>query len=302
MLWSGSHQDWIDLRPAWALAGGINGMSENAQVGQVIPGANQYHAGLWYGTPDSAVDLHPLDGYRASEAYAVAGDMQVGIATHTQSGEQHAALWTGTAESFVSLHPPNSIGLSRALATDGVLQGGWATLPGGGQSEAVIWSGTAESVVNLAPSGADRSRVYAMAPGVQAGMVEMPDDAPHAAIWRGTADSWVDLNPQWSTWSEILGTDGQYHVGQAHIGGPPRALLWLPDGGTVDLHSYLPPNYTYSEARDVYTDASHIYVVGMGAASGDIRAWMWVGTVPSPAPATMLIMAASLAAIRRHRR
>jgi hypothetical protein len=301
VLWSGSHQDWVDLRPAWALAGGINGMSENAQVGQVIPGANQYHAGVWYGTPESAVDLHPLSAYRASEAYAVSGNIQVGIATHTQSGQLHASLWKGSAESFVDLHPAGS-SQSRGLATDGTLQGGWASLPGGGDHEAVIWAGSAESVVNLAPPGAQRSAVLAMAPGIQVGSVEFPDEAPHAAIWRGTADSWVDLNPQDSTWSEILGTDGRYHAGQAYVGGFPHAHLWLPDGGTVDLHSYLPLNYTYSEARDVYTDGSHIYVVGMGAASGDISAWMWVGTVPSPSPATALIIAGSLAASRRRGR
>ena len=74
------------------------------------------------------------------------------------------------------------------------------------------------------------------------------------------------------------------------------------DGEAFDLHSYLPLNSTYSEARGVYTDGSQIYVVGMGAASGDIMAWMWVGTVPGPGPATVLMIAASIAASRRRGR
>ena len=124
VLWEGSADSWVDLTPSWGLSGHINGMDAHSQVGQATPGPNTYHAALWHGTAESAVNLNPV-GYWASEAYAVAGGVQVGYADPDGTILSHAALWRGSAESFVDLHPAGA-SWSRAYATDGVLQGGEA--------------------------------------------------------------------------------------------------------------------------------------------------------------------------------
>ncbi len=298
VLWNGSADSWSDLTPSWALGGVLNGMDASAQVGQLAPAANVYHAAMWRGTPESAVDLNP-DGYRASEAFAVSEGMQAGMATHTQSGQLHAALWRGTAESFIDLNPVGS-NQSRAFATDGTLQGGWATLPGGGQTEAVIWSGSAESVVNLAPQGATDSSVNAMAPGVQVGNFRYPFQNRRAALWRGSADSLVDLSPPGSIASELYGTDGSMHVGAAAFGFD-HAGIWLSDdpASFVDLHTLLPPQYYLSWATDVFVDGGTIYVTGT-ATDGPESAWLWVGTIP--APGTGALMGLGLLCSTRRRR
>lgn len=182
------------------------------------------------------MNLHPGGGYWASDARAVVGNMQVGVASHTQTGRPHAALWHGTAASFVDLHPAGAE-QSRALATDGVLQGGWATLPGGAIAEAVIWAGSAESVVDLTPPGVFEAKVFGMAPGVQVGLVRYSGENPRAALWRGSAESFVDLSPEGSVWSELHGTDGTIHVGKAWFGAQSNAYIWLDGGATgVNLH------------------------------------------------------------------
>lgn len=235
-----------------------------------------------HGTAESAVLLHPAEGYTSTDARAVSSGMQVGLATHYQSGQIHAALWTGTADSFVDLHPAGAT-QSRGLATDGTLQGGWASLPGGGDHEAVIWSGTPESVINLAPDGALRSQVNAMAPGVQVGRFSYQSENPHAAMWSGSADSLIDMNPQGAIGLELYGTSGQIHTGSTIFSSFGNAGVWFGDdpNSFVNLHDYLPPEYFVSSALDVSMVGDTIYVVGT-ATRGPTEAWLWVGTIPSP--------------------
>ncbi len=132
-LWDRSADSWTDMTPDWAVGGVLRAAEGGVQAGQMtLRRANHYfyYAAVFGGTPESAVNLHPAEGYTASDVKAVAGGMQVGTAADYQTGYAHAAMWTGMPDSFVDLHP-DGISQSHALATDGVLQGGWATLPGG---------------------------------------------------------------------------------------------------------------------------------------------------------------------------
>lgn len=300
-IWSGGPEGRMDLTPAWARGSTLHGMDGEVQGGQVLIGRQTYHAAMWRGTPESAVDLHPLSGFRASQVNAVAGDVQVGQATFTQTGREHAGLWYGTPESFVDLHPTNAHS-SLALATDGQLQGGWASLPGGGDREATLWSGSADSVVNLAPDGALRSQVNAMAPGVQAGYVKFPDRGPQAVLWRGDAQS-IEYLTDGSAWAEVRGTDGNWHAGLWYVGGRSHAHLWSESGLKIDLHHYLPPDRGGSLALDVAQVGSTVYVVGLADPPiGSSEAWLWVGVIPAPGTVPVLGGALWWMGIRRRRR
>lgn len=302
-LWSGSSESWTNLTPDWATGAFINGMDGTTQAGQILTLQGQrefYRAALWQSTAESAVILHPAEGYTASDAKAIAGNMQVGIAGHYQTGQTRAVLWNGTAESFVDLNPAGS-NQSRALATDGTLQGGWAALPGGGDREAVIWSGTPESVVNLAPDGALRSQVNAMAPDVQVGRYSFQGENPRAAMWSGSAESLIDMNPQGAIGSEFFGTSGLIHTGSAIFSSFGNAGIWFGDDpdSFVNLHDYLPPEYFVSGALDVSMVGDTIYVVGT-ATRGPTEAWLWVGTIPSPG--TLPVMVGGLLLLNKSRR
>jgi len=301
-VWEGSAESWLDLTPSWAVVGRINGMDGSSQVGQVSPTYGTFHAALWRSTPESAVNLHPGGGYWASDAKAVVGNMQVGRASHTATGRSHAALWQGTAASFVDLHPAGAE-QSHALATDGVLQGGWATLPGGARAEAVIWAGTAESVVDLTPPGVDEAKVFGMAPGVQVGLVQNLGENPRAALWRGSKESFVDFSPPGSIASDMYGTTGTVHAGSASFGGLVQAGVWLSDdpASFVNLHALLPPQFFGSSATGVYQDGDTLYVTGF-ATRGPSEAWLWIGTIPTPGTAWVLLAGIGLVSNRRRRR
>lgn len=305
-LWDGSEESWTDLTPSWGNYGIVHGMDRTRQVG-ASESPFEPHATLWRGTAQSAVDLHPDPAiYRWSEAMAVSGQQVVGRAGFWQTGESHAALWNGTPESFVDLHP--SVALwSEALATDGTLQGGRVDIRAAGVGRhAALWAGSAQSFVDLNPAGSVESVVRGMAQGVQVGRARWQGQSGRAALWRGSAQSYVDMNPPGGLASELFATDGTLHVGAANFGGFSwRAGIWLSDdpNSYVNLHTYLSHGAVASSASAVWTDGATIYVSGaISPASGPLEAWLWVGTVPAPSTAGVLLTGAGVAAKRRRRR
>ncbi|MCL4741727.1 MAG: hypothetical protein KJZ54_05925 [Phycisphaerales bacterium] len=284
-LWKSGSEEWTDLTPEWSGLGIIYGMGDSGQAGQVGPADYTYHAALWRGTPESAVDLHPAVGYHASTGYGICGEEQVGDATHSATGSRHAALWRGTPESFVDLHPLGAQ-WSEAHATDGELQGG-RYVPATGGIHAVIWNGTAQSAIDLHPPDATASAIRGMAPGVQVGYVRWVGKPNHAALWRGTVASLVDLNPPGASQSELNATDGRNHAGAAWLDSLSHAAVWLEGREeVVDLHPLLGPGYIASVVKAIWTDGRTIYAAGFADPSAAPReAWVWIGTrVETDAP------------------
>lgn len=153
----------------------------------------QLHAILWHGSASDYVDLNP-DGYDSSQAFAICGDEQVGIA-YPPNDQTHAGVWNGTAESFVDLHPTGGL-WSEARATSGVQQAGSVTMiESPTVRRASLWQGSPESWVDLHPAWATRSAVMGADLQYQVGWVELGSpDLHRAAAWVGSVDSFVDLH------------------------------------------------------------------------------------------------------------
>ena len=107
----------------------------------------------------------------------------------------------------------------------------------------------------------------------------------HALLWSGTAASAVDLNPVGFTFSEARGVFGGQQVGYGY--GPAtggtfnHALLWSGTAGSaVDLQSFLPENYTGSDAAAIDPNGN---IVGeaYNSSTGQYDAILWVA-VPEP--------------------
>lgn len=295
-VWHGSSQSWRSLADGSMLGGDVYAVRGDWQGGWYGG-----RASLWNGTAESRVDLHPdVAGATGSVVRGMGPGQQVGELDFPTTNE-HAALWRGTAESFVDLHPAGAI-RSAAGATDGVRQGGGAAFPSaqGEVLHAMLWSGSAASAVDLNPSFALQSGIAAMAGDQQAGWVQRIGAlAVHAAIWSGSAESAVDLHPgndQGS--SRLLGTTGVYQVGQAYS----QAALWA---GTresyVNLHALLPPGFGTSVATSVCESEGRLYI-GVTAYEGALpRAFLVVGSVPSPGAGAALLAGLGVMAARRRR-
>jgi hypothetical protein len=293
-LWAGTATSWSGLAPS----GSVYGMQGDRQVGRAVIGSG--HASLWFGTPESRIDLHPATGAIGSEAAAISGNQQVGNFTPPVGGA-HAALWFGSAASMVDLHPAG-MASSRALATDGALQGGRFALPSGTR-HAALWAGSAASFINMNPTGAISSAIEGMVPGEQVGFANF-GSGNRAMLWRGTPQSAISLHPE-----GVAGVSGLYAtVGSAQVGWANTYQYGLTAGiwfGTAEsfipLAPYLPPGYGSSSATSIAELNGTYYIGGYAYRIGtlDREAFLWVGQVPAPGAGAVLLGAGVLSMKRR---
>ncbi len=323
LLSASAHSNWIvtSLHPAGAsnsygydVAGGI-------QAGAAYHGIER-HAGIWSGTANSWIDLHP-NGYNDSVIFGTDGVSHVGTVEgnaalwHGQSGAwtnlgqgqafdvfgnqqvgkfwvpnqgQHASIWSGSAESRVDLNPA---GASLSLATDIFenTQVGEAGFEGVGV-HAGLWTGTAESWVDLHPSGAVWSGANSVSATSQAGYWQDTNYLVRAALWHGSATSMIDLHPNEAYESQVLDVTNNYQVGYVSLPGDySRATLWSGTAESiVNLHSFLPSRYIGSVAYSVWSESGTNYVLGIAGNSETEQgeAMLWTQTVPEPSTVVLI--------------
>ena len=196
-----------------------------------------------------------------------ASDQDV-IRTNNPFIEQQNYTAVGTSNpgwSFVNLHPSGTT-RSQALSVRDGRQGGFAEVSG--DDHAYLWTGTPVSGIDLNPSGAGRSRIYAVSGSQQIGESRFEPDPTCAGVWTsGTPGSWQRLTSP-GIQSTARGGRGNIQVGYATIGGQVQASVW---NGTiasrVNLH--------------LGSSSSHIYASDGNQHVGDeglSEARMWTGT------------------------
>lgn len=255
-LWQGSAASFANLHPAGATVSKLHATNGSIQVGfATIDGKDR--AGIWSGSAGSFTPLASADN-SPSRAFGVYGSTQVGRAVI--DGKWVAVKWTGTPGSMVNLNPPDS-GQSEALCAYGNKQAG--NVSTNIYPYAALWSGTAASYVDLNP-GAASSSVYAMTATKQAGAA-WDGDQTMAVVWSGTKESAVFLNPEDSIHSTCWGAFEDYQVGEVQMMGEQvKATLWKGTiASMVDLHQYLPTNYTRSSANAMWSHNGTLYIGGV---------------------------------------
>jgi hypothetical protein len=304
----------INLHPEGATMSRAHGIDAGEQVGEARFG-NVIHASRWLGSAASWVSLHP-EGATLSQAYGVSDGVQVGR-TSIDEDLPIASVWNGSARTWIGLATPQ-LGEPGDLeyvsyANDNGTFIGTAQ-PGAGNWHGVMWLGTEGTFVDLTPPGAEASAAFGGGDGQQVGRVSMNDQF-RAALWTGSAESFVDLGPgearaarngvqvgalgfaQAALWtgtadsivnlhipaattSYAWNVFGDQQVGQVVINGKFHASLWHGSADTwVDLHECVPPEFSISQARDIWSDGELTYVVGFGFNMSTQReeALMWIG-------------------------
>jgi hypothetical protein len=306
ILWLGDSLAPIDLNPAGFDYSRANDTDGTRQVGSAyhpnVPYTISRVAALWSGSAGSFVPLcaYPFCGRSASEAYAVAGDQQVGFTddsfTCSECGQtiiMHAALWRGSPESHIDLHPLG-IGCDRSFAfdTDGIQQVGYGTFPASDRKyHSLLWSGTAQSVVDLSPVAFQVSFANAVRNGVQVGYGQNYDQGsltlPTALVWHGTAASAVSLGQ-----GVIEDTNGSTHVGTRADGFANHAFRWDGEiGAGFDLHSLLPAGAYVNSGAEQIDAAGNIIGWAQRADTYYLEGIVWrvASIVPNSMPNVSLI-------------
>lgn len=275
---------------------GYSGAYLSSTNGNYQVGNAGYHAILWHGTANSAVDL----GDGNAVGISPNGAQQVGYSGGVFGG--HATLWNGTAASAVDLTPTNLTPLdpSAAVATNGAKQVGNGS-DAAFRSHALMWSGTASSAVDLDPTNLpalSASAAMGISPSgsqqVGYGILLIANDQfEHALLWNGSADSAVDLNPAGFASSFAVATNDSVQVGFASatsIGDHDHAFLWTGTcASAVDLSALLPFSSTASDAN--FIDAQGNIFGTATDLNGNLHAVEWT-PVPEPAAVTLIGLAA----------
>ncbi|HLO98098.1 MAG TPA: PEP-CTERM sorting domain-containing protein [Fimbriimonas sp.] len=278
----------------------------NMQVGTVQnPGSG--HAARWFGTAGSFEDMNPSRfGY--SEATTMFGNKMAGSGQQGPMPGIRALLWNGGgAEDYVDLNPDGSESAS-VRAMDATTQVGGAQLTPVDNYHAGFWMGSAASFVDLHPAGYLSSYGRAVSNGRQGGTAQHIDGQDHAFLWSSTPESGIDLHPDGHLVSEVNGMSSNYQTGSTYFENGNfinHAALWSGSKASyVDLHAFLPAEFTHSTATSIveYQDRIEIYGYALRNSLGDDRmAVMW--SQPVPEPATMLGLAiGGLSLLRRKRK
>jgi hypothetical protein len=274
-IWVEGTAEPIWLSPFSTANSEATATSGTRQVGwTVLPGVlSSFRASLWSGTRESWVNLHP-ESATYSFAYGIDGEQQVGYANF--AGTNRAALWYGTAASWIDLNPVGSTN-SIARAAHSGYQGGYARI--GDTTHASLWHGSAASWQSLNPSNATSGSVYAMSETHQAGSVIVGfQSVLRASLWSGTPESRIELHPPSSTRSIATAIWRDMQAGVVRVGTSDHAAFWQSTAESwVDLHQFLPPSFTTSEASGIWGDQSFIHVVGFGrnGDTGRVEALKW---------------------------
>ncbi len=272
VLWRGSSGDYVNLGDWYGAF--VLDADGDAQVGWGATGmTTPALALLWYGSGESVVILRQF-----GKAHGVSGAQQVGYGTVADA--DHALVWYGTPESETDIHPGGYLA-SRAYGVDNGTQVGYGMMEDG-RVVALLWRGTPESVINLHPfSGYSETEAQRVWGEIQVGSGRVAGTAHeyHALMWRGTPESVVDLHPSTYTDTWATGVGGNYVVGYGvpkDAVGFSHALLWLIDeGGFIDLHRYLPPEFAYSYAYDVLENGDVIGYAKLEIDPRENRAILW---------------------------
>ena len=226
-MWSGSAASFVNMSPSVSSGGWILGCDGPRQVGTNILG-NIFHAGVWSGTPQSFVDIHP-NGYSESSANDIHGDLVVGEVDDATG--VFAFEWNLATHTTRNLNPIGNKS-SQLFGTDGNQHAGYTNnLPNTFAPHAGVWDVATGVMTDLNPVGGLYSIAYDVHNGTQVGVARLVGAEVHAVTWNGTPESLIDLNqflPAGTGASEAYGIDKNGNIIGDAIVAHPEPVMWIP--------------------------------------------------------------------------
>lgn len=269
-IWTLAPRTYEYLSTESVVAANVNAISQRWAGGQAVPiGGNESLMAVYWDLNDIPTNGVILTPFQEGDVFQ-AGIRAFGQATADSPGIQagfygeglsfQAALWRGTEASRVNLHPlfaTDRQPFSIANAAYGSQQGGYYG--------AELWDEPTEFL-----------------------------DGGRAVLWNGSAASAEDLHPDDYDVSIINGMASGIQVGTVATEGSPffnyQAFLWMGNKtDTINLHSYLSPEYAYSFAFAAdWISPTELWIVGSAintlTAREEAILWIYKAQDPSTIP------------------
>ncbi|MBS1722027.1 MAG: hypothetical protein JSS66_03350 [Armatimonadetes bacterium] len=258
------NSNWSDLHPLGSTESWAYETLSGTTVGYAVFGGSA-HAMVWQGTSGAYSDFHPA-GYDQSGIAGYQGRQMAGWTYMNTPGIYHAAVWTSTGR-HTDVHPA-AWANSQINATDGRFQAGSVSNSTYSIQHAALWQGAAASFVDLNPTWAATSWANHVLKNVQVGASTV-NGQTMATIWTGTRASGRSIHPTGAYTSEAFGVSKGITVGTFTAGPsmPVRACVLDASFGFVDLHKFLPTNYTASVAYGIDPSGNILGYAGVGGAT-----------------------------------
>jgi hypothetical protein len=231
--------------------------------------------------------------------------------------DSHAVYWSDSGSGWVDLNGAGT-GVNSAAwavgfdAANNYEEAGSKAV--GSQVHATLWHDDAASALDINPLNATESQAYGVSFGHQAGYaIFNGSTGKQAVIWNGTAGSFLNLQPSLpgvgeSVANAISSNGFTTEAGTTYFGSPevPHASYWASTSASFeDLQSYLPANFTSSDATGIWTNNAGVsYVVGYAynSTTSQTEAMLWEQTASVPEPSSLMaIIPLTLAFLRRRR-
>ncbi len=257
-----------DHTPANSVGGEIAAIRGDLAVGwfwapYTVPGVGTgYHANsaAWSMSTGQFWSLN-YGGNEIHYATCTDGTRIAGWGKFDEASLYSRAMRWPTVTSFAYTTPPSGTTSSSFAAVEG---NDWYGSVTQGSTHAVRLNGNVWTDLHP-PAVAGGSYINDASGGQLVGYV-----GSHASLWSGSANSWMSLAPAGSVGSQASACLAGYQVGDKSLAtGGYHAMLWSGNSAApVDLHTFLPANYSSSTAMDllVHADGS-LTICGMATNS-----------------------------------
>jgi hypothetical protein len=289
VLWEGTAASAANITPGGSVGGAVYDLEGDTAVGswwwpfQCYSGGQWYtcyywQASRWTGVGSGAGLVHSqlqVSGWDIGYARVVR-DGVIGGSQTPEEGLPGASGIVWTPPSY-SGWPMNPIGSSSSVVS--ALDAGDAfgaiqtPYPGPTNHAAIFPNGSAANWIDLHPLGMAASGISAADEGQQVGGTGYYSDAK-AGLWFGSAASHRSLHPAGAERSGAYACQLGIQAGYATVGGLEHAVLWAGSAeSVVDLHGFLPSNFTASSIEDVEVHADGSMVAVGAAYNADAGRW-----------------------------
>ena len=280
----------LGLLSGFNVALGYDVSDNGTVVGQLSPLSGGECAFRW--TPSGMVNLGTLPGGSRSQAWGISGDGNTVCGWSGSSSGDRAFRWTSSGMTSIGILPSGTFSFAYGISNNGLVITGYGDTVGG--NRAFRWTSSGGMVsLGVAPGGTYSVGLNCNTDG--SAIVGSGNSGGSDGAIRWTAATGVQYlgrlptGPLFARGTSVT-SNGRVVVGVSDFGATTHAFGWSPNGGMIDLNTFLPAvgvNLTGWDLKGAFgISADGTTIVGTGRLNNAARGWIVTG-IPCLEPAVI---------------